>query len=200
MKAGASSASRAPPEAAPGAAPPRKAPPRKAPLAQGSGGRAAAAPRFRRRGAAQQSCRPPPLGEGGGKTGGGEEGVSVCGGVMSRPDGEGEELRDGKFSASLLLRVLSPAPPLAAASPPTPFSGPRRSGTFCTSNGRAASLRAATAGPALGQRGDALSGGSAVPQPGRTREPRWGPKRWSPVGLCGGVKLRSRGASLPAVP
>lgn len=126
--------------------------------------------------------------------------MSVCGGVMSRPDGEGEELRDGKFSASLLLRVLSPAPPLAAASPPTPFSGPRRSGTFCTSNGRAASLRAATAGPALGQRGDALSGGSAVPQPGRTREPRWGPKRWSPVGLCGGVKLRSRGASLPAVP
>lgn len=39
-----------------------------------------------------------------------------------------------------------------------------------------------------------------MPQPDRGREsraPRWGPKRWGPVGLCGGAKLRSRRASLP---
>lgn len=114
MKAGASSASRAPPEAAPGAAPPRKAPPRKAPLAQGSGGRAAAAPRFRRRGAAQQSCRPPPLGGRGRENGGG--------------GGGGERLRWGDVTPgwgggrTAGWKIFSLAPPARAQ----PRSAPRR--------------------------------------------------------------------------
>lgn len=70
--------------------------------------------------------------------------------------GAGGELRDGKFSASRLLRVLGYTPPLAAASnrvPPHPlllpspsprsFFGSRRSGTFCAANGRAASAGSA---------------------------------------------------------
>lgn len=115
VKAGASSASRAPPEAAPGAAPPRKAPPRKAPLAQGSGGRAAAAPRFRRRGAAQQSCRPPPLGGRGRENGGGGRrgwafAVGWCHARMGRGKNCGMENFQPRSSCACSA-PLRPSPP-----------------------------------------------------------------------------------------
>lgn len=84
--------------------------PPKAPLAQGSGGRDPAAPRFRRRGGVPRGKAPQrraaahlPSGKGGGER---KRGVSVRGGVMSRPDGGGGRTAGWK--------IFSLAPPARA--------------------------------------------------------------------------------------
>lgn len=155
MKAGASSASRAPHEAPPGAAPAQSAPRPGQRRTRSSG---TALPQEERRaareGAATQSCRPPPFGEGGGREK--EGGERSRWGDVTPGWGRGENCGMENFqprascACSATPRPLLPRltashpPPLLLPSPsPRSFFGSRRSGTFCAANGRAASAGSA---------------------------------------------------------
>lgn len=215
MKAGASSASRAPHEAPPGAAPAQSAPRPGQRRTRSSG---TALPQEERRaareGAATQSCRPPPFGEGGGREK--EGGERSRWGDVTPGWGRGENCGMENFqprASCACSATPRPLLPRLTASHPTPssFLPPhpvRSSGRGALE--RSVLLTVVPPQPAqhLGQRGDALPGGRA---PARQRAGVAGAPVGSKVMGPGGAVWRGEApleeslaapswAALPAVP